>query len=318
MNFTRILRRNRRIVVGTHCDPDGDAICSSLAIGRMVQEVTGKRPILYCASPIPYRYHFLLGDWCFSRRRPAFDLLILIDAAGISRVFRDFDRHPEKYPSAKIINIDHHRSNERFGMLQMIDEDASSACEIVYRLYQRLRIPVDQETAGIFYAGIYAETGGFVYPNTTRTAFLIAADLVGRGLEPGTIAKRLNAKTASGTMLLSRVLRTIRIDQGIGTMVLTQTMLRRSRAEMVDSENFISFLQAIRDVRVSVFLREERGGTRLSLRSDGSLDVDQIARRFGGGGHRLAAGIRMKVNYRRARQLIQQAIRQGLSEKTCG
>ena len=315
MNFIRILKSSQRIVVGTHYDPDGDAICSTLAIGRLIVRAIGHRPVLFCASPIPRRYHFLLGNWQFVRRRPIYDLLILIDSAGIARVFEDFARRPERYPFSKIINIDHHQSNDRFGMLQIIDEHASSACEIVYRLYRRLRMPVDRETADILYAGIYAETGGYMYPNTTRTAFRIAADLVGKGVDPGTTAKRLNAKTAAGTMLLSRVLETIRIKQGVGTMVLTQRMLHESRAEMVDSENFVSFLQAIRDVRVSVFLREEREGTRLSLRSDGLLDVDQIAQQFGGGGHRLAAGIRMKTGYRRARCLVQKAILEELRKQ---
>jgi phosphoesterase RecJ-like protein len=247
---------------------------------------------------------------------PAFDLLILIDAPGIDRVFSDYAEHRNRFPSARIVNIDHHKSNNRFGALNILDARASSACEIVYRLFKKSDSRITRILAEIFYAGIYAETGGFLYPNTTRTALRTASDLVGFGIDAGAIAKKLNAKTLAGTRLLSRVLNTIEIQGGVGTMVLTRRMLTDSGAEMVDSENFVSFIQAINGVRVSVFLREEKNGTRVSLRSDGITDVDKIARPFGGGGHRLAAGVRMKHPYSAARKMILKAIFRKLKKKS--
>jgi len=315
MKLIKIIESNRRIVVGTHFDPDGDAICSSLAIARFVRLHTGRSPALYCLSPIPGRYGFLLRGRRFTDRLPTFDLLILIDAPGIDRVIPYYAENPGRYPSAKIVNIDHHKSNNCFGGLNLIDENASSACEIVYRIFTRTGTRVTRPLAEIFYAGIYAETGGFLYPNTTGPALQTASDLIGIGIDAGDIAKKLNAKSLAGTRLLSRVLNTIKIHRGVGTMVLTRRMLNASGAEMVDSENFVSFIQAITDVRVSVFLREEKNGTRLSLRSDGIVDVDKIARPFGGGGHRLAAGIRMKKPFAVARRLILKAIFQELKKQ---
>jgi phosphoesterase RecJ-like protein len=127
--------------------------------------------------------------------------------------------------------------------------------------------------------------------------------------------KKLNAKTLSGTLLLSKVLNTIEIKNGVGVMYLTQDMLKRNRAKMPDSENFVSFLQAIKNVRVSFFLREEREGTRISLRSDGVIDVDKLARKYGGGGHRLAAGIKIKKNINSAKQDILRAILKEIKKK---
>jgi phosphoesterase RecJ-like protein len=315
MKLVKIIQSNRRIVVGTHFDPDGDAICSSLAIARFVRLHTGRNPFLFCLSFIPGRYGFLLRGRQFTNRLPDFDRLILIDAPGIDRVFPDYAEHRDRYPTAKIVNIDHHKSNNRFGALNIVDENASSACEIVYRIFSRTGIRVTRPLAEIFYAGIYAETGGFLYPNTTRVALKIASDLVGIGIDAGDIAKKLNAKSLPGTRLLSQVLNTIEIRRGVGSMVLTRRMLDSSGADMVDSENFVSFIQAIIGVRVSVFLREEKNGTRLSLRSDGIVDVDKIARPFGGGGHRLAAGIRMKQPFPVARRLILKAIFRALKKK---
>jgi phosphoesterase RecJ-like protein len=308
MKLVEIIKSSRRIVVGTHFDPDGDAICSSLAIARLVGAYSGRPPALFCLSPIPERYNFLLRGRRFTVRMPAFDRLILIDAPGIDRVVPDHARHGERYQRSRIVNIDHHQSNNRFGGLNLVDEHASSACEIVYRIFVRTGIRITRPLAEIFYAGIYAETGGFLYSNTTGTALRIASELINIGVDAGAIAKKLNAKTLTGTRLLSRVLDTIRIQRGVGTMVLTRRMLEKCGADMVDSENFVSFIQAINGVRVSVFLREEKSGTRLSLRSDGIIDVDKIARPFGGGGHRLAAGIRMKQTVPSARRLVLKAI----------
>jgi phosphoesterase RecJ-like protein len=258
-----------------------------------------------------------LSGWKFVRRYPDFDLLIAVDAAGISRIFPHADDdNPSTLASKRIINIDHHRSNNSFGEVSIVDENASSTCEIIYHIYKKLGITINRFVAENLYCGIYSDTGGFVYPNTTKRALTVAAELVGLGVKPTPLVKKLNVKTLGGTLLLSEVLRTIEIERGVGSMYLTQEMLKKSRGEMLDSENFVSFLQAIGGVRVSLFLREESNGTRISLRSDGIIDVDRLARRYGGGGHRLAAGLRLKCNITAAKKKMLRAILQSLKRKS--
>jgi phosphoesterase RecJ-like protein len=126
----------------------------------------------------------------------------------------------------------------------------------------------------------------------------------------------MNAKTLGGTKLLTKVLETIEVKDGVAIMYLHQDMLKRSSAEMSDSENFISFLQAIKGVRVSMFLREEKDGTRVSLRSDGIIDVDKLARQYGGGGHRLAAGLRLSKNVHATKREILKAILQTIKKQS--
>lgn len=303
------IQKSKRVLVGTHIDPDCDGICSALVCGYLVRYYKRRKPVLYCSSPIPSKCHFLLDDWKFVRRIPDFDLLIAVDSAGISRIFPHVDEPMlEELKSKSIVNIDHHRSNNAFGKVSIVDEHASSTCEILYGIFKRLHIKINRFVADNLYCGLYSDTGGFVYPNTSKKALKIAAELVGLGVKPTTLVKRLNVKTLAGTLLLSEVLRTIEIKHGIGSMYLTQEMLRKSRGEMVDSENFVSFLQAIGGVRVSLFLREERHGTRVSLRSDGIIDVDKLARRYGGGGHRLAAGLRMQHNITTAKEKMFSAL----------
>ncbi len=306
MKLVKAIKNSRRIVIATHRDPDGDGIAAALAVAYLVKHYRRKRPSLFCHSRIPAKYHFLLGEWKFTHRLTDFDLLIAVDSARMSRIF---PRVPEDILDGKaIINIDHHRSNNSFGTLRIIDEHASSACEIIYFIFKRLKITISRRLADIFYCGIYNETGGFVYPNTTKESLQIASELVGLGVKPDRLVKQMNAKTLSGTTLLTKVLSTIEVKEGVASMHLCQDMLERSSAEMSDSENFISFLQAIKGVRVSMFLREEKDGARISLRSDGIIDVDRLARQYGGGGHRLAAGLRLNKDIHAAKEEILRAI----------
>ncbi len=313
--LVRIIKNSKRILIATHFDPDCDGLSAALSCAYLVKHFKRKKPILYCCSPIPSKYRFFLGGWKFVRKIPEFDLLIAVDSADLSRIFPDSNYlRSTKLDSKTIVNIDHHKSNDSFGELRIVKEEASSACEIIYQMFEKLRIKVDKSLAEIFYCGIYSDTGGFVYPNTTKESLDIAAALIELGVKPGPLVKKLNAKTLSGTLLLSKVLNTIEIKNGVAVMYLTQDMLKRNRAKMPDSENFVSFLQAIKNVRVSFFLREEREGTRISLRSDGVIDVDKLARRYGGGGHRLAAGIKIKKNIDTAKQEILRAIRKEIKK----
>ncbi|MGQ9664099.1 MAG: DHH family phosphoesterase [bacterium] len=293
----KTIRTKKNIVVATHIDPDCDGICSALAMAKFVGLYKKNRPSLFCYSVIPPKYKFLLEDYQFTKIMRKLDLLIAVDSADRERIFpaRKFDLE-KILKNIPIINIDHHKTDKPFGTIAIIDENASSTCEIIYKILKSLNLKIDKSLAQIIYAGIYNETGGFVYPNTTADALRICADLIDLNIEPAVLAKRLNAKTVAGTKLLSRVLQTIRISNGIGTMYLSQKMLKKSKARMYESENFISFLQAIENVRVSLFFREETNEVRISLRSDGIIDVNEFARKFGGGGHRLAAGIRIKGN----------------------
>lgn len=311
------IRKSKTTVIATHYDPDADGICSALNSAYLVQYYTRQKPVLFCHSNIPSKYTFLLEKHRFVKKLPEFDTLIAVDSADISRIFPEAQYITEARLNGKsTINIDHHKSNTLFGDVNIVRANVSSACEIIYGFFKKLGVPISNKLAEVFYCGIYSETGGFVYPNTTKASLAIAAKLVAHGVQPGVIAKKLNAKTIAGTLLLSEVLQTIRVYRSVGVMMLTRRMLRKSRARMDDSEHFVSFLQAIDTVRVSVFLREEKDGTRVSLRSDGIVDVDKLAARFGGGGHRLAAGIHLAQDIESARDAILNALYRELRKRT--
>ncbi len=312
----RLIKKSKRIVIATHFNPDCDGIAAALCCGYLVKYYNERKPILFCYSPIPTKYRFLLGTWKFVRKQPKFDLLITVDAARISRIFAHMGHiKSAQLDSRVVVNIDHHKSNDAFGELKIIKEKASSTCEIIYEIFKKLRLKINKSLAEIFYCGIYSDTGGFIYPNTTKQSLNIAAELIRLGVKPGPLVRKLNARTLDGTLLLSKVLDTIEVKKGVGVMCLTQTMFEDNHATIADSENFVSFLQAIDNVRVALFFREERRGTRISLRSDGIIDVDELAQRYGGGGHRLAAGIKMRKDINTAKREIVGAILEELKRK---
>jgi phosphoesterase RecJ-like protein len=164
--LVRTIANSKRIAIATHRDPDGDGIAAALACAFLVKHFKRRKPVLFCHSRIPLKYQFLLGDWQFTRHVPDFDLLIAVDSAGVSRIFPKIAEQDLK--GKAIINIDHHQSNNSFGTLRIVEETASSACEIIYFMFKKLKINISKPLADIFYCGIYNETGGFVYPNTTR------------------------------------------------------------------------------------------------------------------------------------------------------
>lgn len=314
-SLKKTVAASKRIVVATHVDPDGDGVCAALAGASLIAKCGGRVAGLYCPSLVPQKYSFLMAGRKFTRRPPPHDLLVAVDSAGLDRIFPHGRPGTGRRPPPPIINIDHHRSNTRFGSLNYVDTRASSACEIVYRLFGTLRVKVSPADARVLFGGLFVETGGFAYANTTRPAMNMAAELVNIGITPAPIVKKLQVRTLSATRLLSAVLATIEVSDGIGTMELTLDMLRGTGAQPSDSEHFISFLQATSGVRVSLFFREGKSATRVSLRSDGSVDADRIARRFGGGGHRVASGVRLARGLNATKRLLLAAVKKALRRR---
>ena len=283
----RLIQGSKKILIATHLDPDGDAVCSALALAHVFRRWR-RKPQLYCVNDIPDRYSFLAGVDDFRTAYDRYDLLVIVDTAKIKRVAHDFSPLGER-----IINIDHHKSNEGFGILKVIDPRASSSCELIYKLLSANRFRIDRHLAEILYSGLFAETGGFTYANTTPEAVKTAYELIRLGARPYRVAKHITARTEAALKLLGLVLHSLRVDDGIAVSCLTKEMLRQSGARSTDSENFVSLMLTMEGVKVALFIREaDDSKLKISLRSDGRVDVDKIAAQFGGGGHRTAAGLR--------------------------
>jgi phosphoesterase RecJ-like protein len=291
------LRQHDRFLVVTHENPDGDALGSLLAATLALGQL-GKDAVMYLAgeTPLPREYAFMPLEGLV--REPPEDaaerVLLAVDCAKEDRIGDDAARSR----AALVINIDHHHDNTRFGDLNLIVADASSTGEVLRDVFAELGLELTPELAEPLYIALVTDTGRFQYANTTPKALRLAAELVEAGADIHAVFQEVYESVEFAKLkLLARALARAEVLEG-GRIVVSY-LLRTDFAEVGASEPYsegiIDYLRAVEGAELAVLVREQlnRGAHahKGSLRSSiDELDVSAIARRFGGGGHRQAAG----------------------------
>lgn len=315
--MARVIARieaSKDVYLGTHIRPDGDALGSLLAL-RLVLQAKGKRVAALCADPPPDNYRFLPGADCISRTPPSWaaDLGLVVDCDGRSRLD---SLEPAFAALPHLIDLDHHHTDHAFGSERLIDSRAGATAEIVYRLLRTMKMEFTEPIATCLYAAILTDTGRFCFGNATAQSLRIASRLVDAGANPHQIARRIyEERSMEATHLLGRALS--RLSYDLDGQVVSATLTRQDFAETgaspSDTEGIIDHLRAIGGPRIALLLVEpQNGAVRASLRSDGSVDVSEIALRFGGGGHLMAAGCAVTGTAEQVRTDILEAIGQAL------
>lgn len=285
-------------------------------------EGQGKRVARLCADPAPENYRFLPGGDRLSLHPPEWpaEIGIVVDCDGLARVG---PLKPAFSALAHLIDIDHHATEQAFGEVRLVDSKAAAAAEIIYGLLGSLGVGLDAEMATCFYAAILTDTGRFCYGNTTAESLRIASELVAAGADPHHIARHIYAeRSVAATHLLGVAL--ARLSPNHHPEIVSSMLTRRDFAETGaapgDTEGIIDHLRAIGGRRVALlFVELDDGGVRVSLRSDGSVDVSKIAVGFGGGGHAMAAGCTVPAGARptggaeQAREKVLAAVRRALA-----
>jgi len=290
------------VLVASHTYPDGDAIGSLLAMGLALDSL-GKTVTIYNESPIPAVYKFLPSiDRITSRMdmHAGYDTAVILDCGDMERLGASFAGTAAKTPV--LVNIDHHVTNTGFGDLQLVDTQACASAEIVYRLIKGLDVPISTAMAAAIYTGIFTDTGSFRFSNTNRAAFAICREMVEMGVDPWTVSRHVYGTYSLGRIkLLNLALDTIELacNGKVSMMTLTQAMLRETGTQPEDADGLINYARGIEDVKLAVLIQQKPNGREIaggpapyhvSLRSDGSIDVADLAATFGGGGHASAAG----------------------------
>lgn len=285
------------VAIACHINPDGDALGSMLGLGsflrrwgKKVWESWGSGEIM-----IPPQYETLPGtaDVVHHSEVPEdIDVFVAIDCGDIRRLEALLD----KFGGAKVrLNIDHHASNDHFGDINIVDPQASSSSELTYLLIRQMGGELEEDEATCLYTGIVTDTGRFQYSNTTPQTLRTAAQLREMGVDHTKVAVDV-FESASFDYLhsLGTVLSRARLDDGVIWSYLNRDDL--GDMSMEEAEDFIDILRSVREGKVAVILKEmPNRAYRVSLRSrDDSVDVSEIARHFGGGGHRKAAGCTMR------------------------
>ena len=314
-----VLRSHQSFVLISHVRPDGDAIGSQLALGFSLMAM-GKSVRLINEDGLPENLAFLPGSEHieFPPTEPIdAEVAIALDTATKPRLG---DAALNAASKVKLwLNIDHHISNPKYGDLNLIDATSPATGEIIYDLITALDLPLPAETRDAIYVAVSTDTGSFQYPSTTARTYEMAADLVRRGLDVGTInSKTYDEHPFRRLELMRALLNTLeRTPDGV---VAHWELREKTRVDLAlrpeDSEGLIDVIRSIRGVRLAVFFEDlSDGKVRVSMRSkDRELDVCKIATAFGGGGHALAAGIRMKGPLEDAKALVLDAIRARMDE----
>jgi phosphoesterase RecJ-like protein len=299
------LRGCDRFLLTTHEGPDGDALGSLLALHHVLEQL-GKDSLMFLAAkefPLPVEYRFLPLTDVF--HEPPADLvdrtLVFLDCGNIDRMPVDFLRRD----GARLLNIDHHHDNTRFGTINLVDTAASCTAEIVLEISKRLGAAITPEIASALYVGLVTDTGKFMYENTSPAAHRMAAELIEAGVDVNETYRRLYERVPIEKLrLLARALENVeRYDEGrVAITYISAGDYSATGAGEELTEGVIDFLRALEGAEVAVVVRDKTDGGRsarkVSLRSsDGSVDVSAIARLHGGGGHRRAAGFGSDLSY---------------------
>jgi phosphoesterase RecJ-like protein len=293
------IKKGRSFLVTAHVNVEGDALGSQLAMKELLTGM-GKKAFILDSDPVPEHYRFLPKASGISSnfdKVSAFDTAIVLDCPTLNRTGKVQDVIKAK--GVPVINIDHHVSNESFADVNWVEPNASSAGEMVFKLFKEARVPITKETALCLYIAILTDTGSFNYDNTSSVTHEIAGELLGYGLEPASVSESVyERRSVKDINLLGLVLATIRVNKKgtVAHLEVTKDMLDKTGADLAKSEGLINYARSIDGVKVAVLFKEghkDKKKINISFRSKGNgcaIDVNKIAAIFGGGGHTKASG----------------------------
>ena len=311
--ITAALHGANRIALVSHRDPDPDTIGSALALGLGLESL-GKRVSWHCADPVPEQQRFLRGSERFTQEPPPedVDLVVTVD-------FGSVDRAKFKLPARpRLVNIDHHASNDHFGTANLVDVTAAASAELVSRVIDALGIRWTPEMATAALVGIMTDTGSFQFPSTDARALERAARLREAGADLQAITynifrnKRFEALKLWGFAFA----RLVREDEG--KLVWTEIRageIERAEARDEDISGLVEQIARSSGMRVALLFNEQRGSVKVSCRTsqwEPSVDASALMSRFGGGGHIRAAGALIQGDLADVRDRVLDAARAAL------
>lgn len=314
------LRDNQKFAVLSHVRPDGDALGSQLALGLSLKRL-GKDVRIWNEDGMLEKYSFLSNAELLSKP-PAepedVDVAVALDTAIQNRLGTTV----AAIKSAKVwINIDHHPSNPGYGDIVYIDSHAPATGQILFELMTNQKLPIDPAIAENLYVAISTDTGSFQYPNTTARTFEIAAELVQAGVDVGRVSQLTYENyPRRRAELLRDLLGTMRFDANnrIASFSLSLATAKKLGVFPEDNEGLIDHLRAIHGVIVAVFFEELADGkVRVSMRSKSEkVNVCAICEKFGGGGHVLAAGARVRGSLAEVEEKVLEEVRNVVSRSS--
>jgi phosphoesterase RecJ-like protein len=308
-----VINEGRSFLITAHVRLDGDALGSELAMYLMLKKL-GKDVVIYNQDHTPERYRFLPAVQNIVHNIndvDQYDVGIVLDCSDLTRVGDEAENIGK---IKRLINIDHHISNNGFCSLKMLDAQASSTGELLFRLMRQMNFKMSRDICTNLYAAIITDTGSFRYSSTTNETFYAAGNLVENGADPQWIAENVYENDSPARLkLLAKALETLSLDleSKVGSLVVTQKDLLETGAAWEHTEGFVDIPRTVGGIEVSV-LYTQRGENnyKLSLRSKAKANVEKVAKKFGGGGHIHASACWMKGDIESIKSEIIEAVRE--------
>ena len=322
-----LIGKSENILVTTHTKPDGDA-CGCIAAMGDVLPALGKKVQPLLLSPAPGWYQFLLAEHVpvlgedvrleelTAGRFGQFDLIIIVDTNSYGQL-PDFEKHL-KQAETPVLVLDHHETSDGLGDVELADSDAAATALIVLDLLKHAGWKMTEKIAEALFVAVATDTGWFQFSNTDSRTYRACAELIDAGAKPTQIYADLYQNFSQARFkLMAAMLNTLQLhfDGRYATMHISQRDFERTGAMYTDTENLINECHRIGTVKASaLFIELKDGRIRCSLRSRGAIDVSQIAAKFGGGGHTMAAGTFLPGPLENAKRLILAEIEGRLSK----
>jgi len=308
------IRGRQRFVVASHARPDGDAIGSSLAMAYALRHMGKDVRVVSRDAPPPPMLAFpgVPEIEVTSQVDDPGDAVIVMECGDVKRTGIDgLDR-------GYVINIDHHPGNTMYGALNWFDLSAAACGEMVFDLVQELGVPLTTEIATHVYVAILTDTGSFHYSNITPRTFDICRQCIEAGVRPPTVARRIFDSNSLGRLkLFGAVLSRMQMnDSGlIAALSVDQQLAHDNGGTYEDTEGLINLPLTVKEILAVVFFKESGPGDwRVSMRSKGDIDVNAIAREFGGGGHKNASGCSVQGELATLKTLFEQKLSRAIEQ----
>ncbi len=308
------------VLIFPHINPDGDAIGSACGLCDTLRG-HGKKAAVLLEEDVPEYLRFL-DTGCCIQDAESFgipNLCICVDCSDESRLNKRVDAYRN---GERTLCIDHHLAAENFGEsgfsdYYYIDSGEAACSQIIYKLLQTMGLKPTQTAAELLYTGIVTDTGSFQYSNTTGDTHRIAADLMNLEIDIMKVTMALYQNIKKNKLKLEvRILDTMEIfaDDKAVIAYVTEDMAEAAGALMEDAESAIDLLRNIAGVEIAALLKQREDGIKVSLRAKSWGCVNQIAAKFGGGGHKKAAGCTLKMPLAEARSVLKKEMEQSLEK----
>lgn len=299
-DILNLINKSNTILLLTHENPDGDAIGSMLALYNWLCD---KKNVSMVMPEVPPIYDFLKNrELITEKSNDEFDLVIVVDCSSIQRIGQN---NNEFYKCKKSIIIDHHISNEMYGSINYVDKSLPSCAQLIYYLYKNWDVNITKEIGECLLTGSITDTNGFSNDNVNKETLLMTADLIDLGVSLHGLYYNLLLKKSMAQYELMKMA-TGRLefygDNRVVFSYISHEDMENVGAKKGDHEGLVDIGRNIIGVDVSIFMRED-DGYNVSFRSNG-VDVERIAKKFGGGGHKVAAGAKLDMPFKEAKEAL--------------